>query len=383
MFGSTARRLRVIEEKLAVLEAERSAAAVDGERSRVSLDVEHRLTTLEAERSSVGLDVERRLASLEADRPDVSTRAIEALRQEAESLRQEIELAVNPFAAFRQGKGIRQLPGWFIVSFVAAAVGAIGSIVTIALLLKQTWVLEGQLEVTQSQVDVQTEDRRAELLATLYDCRADGTMTCEPRANRRARAEAALTFIRLEKQRDTDGTKEEGVNLSHALLDDTDFFDEDQLAGHNFSQACFLGADLRSADLSDAMLRRADFTGADLQGASFRGAELEEAVLANVKSGARPTSTYSFHTGGPTAPPAYAGAHKALDFTNAKMLRVDLRGADLRGAHGLTFPQIALTFGDARTQLPEGMRRPPWEERAAAESPPPAACARTTQSSPR
>jgi uncharacterized protein YjbI with pentapeptide repeats len=88
------------------------------------------------------------------------------------------------------------------------------------------------------------------------------------------------------------------------------------------------GAHLEQADLRGAHLERADLRGAHLYRASLSGAHLERADL----------------RGAHFERPSLSGAH--------------LDGADLSSAKGLSATQLALTDGDALTQLPEGMARP-------------------------
>lgn len=89
------------------------------------------------------------------------------------------------------------------------------------------------------------------------------------------------------------------------------------------------GRDLRGADLMGRKLRGADLTGADLRGAYLIGADLRGATL------------------------------DRADVIGADFRAADLRGADLSGALFLTQPQASAAAGDAATQLPSGLDRPP------------------------
>jgi uncharacterized protein YjbI with pentapeptide repeats len=90
------------------------------------------------------------------------------------------------------------------------------------------------------------------------------------------------------------------------------------------------GADLMGANLEGADLRGANLRGAYLIGADLRGADLRMADL--------------------------IGA----DFRDA-----DLSGADLTGSIFLTQSQVNAATGDAGTQLPRALRRPPhWRSRS-------------------
>jgi len=58
-----------------------------------------------------------------------------------------------------------------------------------------------------------------------------------------------------------------------------------------------------------------------------------------------------------------SGTEEILDFRRAVLRRADLLwahldGANLGGARGLTQKQINEAYGDAKTQLPDGLTRP-------------------------
>ena len=86
----------------------------------------------------------------------------------------------------------------------------------------------------------------------------------------------------------------------------------------DFSDADFIGADLRTTDLRDADLRNARLLGADL-----RDADLGRA-----------------------------------DLLGADLRSADLRGADLSETLYLTQQQVGATRGDQRTKIPAALRRP-------------------------
>jgi len=96
-------------------------------------------------------------------------------------------------------------------------------------------------------------------------------------------------------------------------------------------------------DLSGADLSRADLLLGNLSGAALAGANL---VLANLKGA------------------DLSGADlRRANLVGARMIgvdleRTDLRGADLRTAEDLTQEQLAESFGDKDTQLPEGLKHP-------------------------
>jgi hypothetical protein len=76
--------------------------------------------------------------------------------------------------------------------------------------------------------------------------------------------------------------------------------------------------DLRNTCLSETNLREADFSGTNLSGADLRGTNL----------------------------------------SGVNLFGANLREADLRRAYWLTQPQINSALGDAKTQLPDTLKKP-------------------------
>jgi len=91
-------------------------------------------------------------------------------------------------------------------------------------------------------------------------------------------------------------------------------------------------------DLRGAVLRHADLNGAHLEDAILNGAHLEGAFLLAV------------HLEGADLRGAY--------LEGADLREAHLEGADLSRAKGLTQAQVDAAFGDAETELPEGLTRP-------------------------
>ncbi|MEM7245914.1 MAG: pentapeptide repeat-containing protein [Acidobacteriota bacterium] len=174
------------------------------------------------------------------------------------------------------------------------AVGVLGLLLTalpMLLLWRQNVLIERQNESLIDQIeqerDLTNAARRAELVATLYDRqseglngaeRADETPEKSPlKASRRARAEAARAFYRLEKSTGNGEPDFAGVDLSWVHLE-----------GADLSGASLMYADLSGAFLAGASLRRANLSGAglwktDLSGADLAGANLSRAVLVGAK----------------------------------------------------------------------------------------------------
>ncbi len=107
-----------------------------------------------------------------------------------------------------------------------------------------------------------------------------------------------------------------------------------------------VGCDLSGADLTNTCVKDHDLHGADFTGAnatlmcmsfanftnvSFRGTELSSANLAGAKM-------------------------DGADLTGARTSITSFLGTDLRKVKGLTQTQLDVACGDAKTQLPPGLR---------------------------
>lgn len=107
-----------------------------------------------------------------------------------------------------------------------------------------------------------------------------------------------------------------------------------------------VGCDLSGADLTNTCVKEHDLHGADFTGAnatlmcmsfanftnvSFRGTELSAANLAGAKM-------------------------DGADLTGARTSITSFLGTDLRKVKGLTQKQLDVACGDAKTQLPPGLR---------------------------
>jgi uncharacterized protein YjbI with pentapeptide repeats len=149
-------------------------------------------------------------------------------------------------------------------------------------------------------------------------------------------------FGRDLKDADLSGAHLQGASLDNAHLDRATLWGA-SLQGAGLSRAhlggaSLSGADLEHADLHGAYLHRADLSGAYLKDAFLSGAHLEHADLSNAH---------------------LAGAYlRAAHFDGADLSNAHLDGANLSEAEGLTPAQIDAAYGDAKTQLPEGLARP-------------------------
>jgi uncharacterized protein YjbI with pentapeptide repeats len=158
------------------------------------------------------------------------------------------------------------------------------------------------------------------------------------------------------------GADLEGAVLLHTNLKRTSLMNA-HLEGATLSWSDLDGANLSGAHLEGAFLHGAQLEGAllwsaHLEGAKLTGARLADATLGRAHlEGAYLREAYLF---GANLGGAYfhgadlTGAH----LERANLLGAYLHGADLREAEGVSQEQIDSAYGDAETQLPEGLCRP-------------------------
>ena len=241
--------------------------------------------------------------------------------------------------------------------------------------------IQEQNQTIREQVEQQASDariaRRAQLLDIIYgeECvrpeevrrrLADGSgeepgggdgdenptkSRCWPKAPIRARAEAAVAFLEIERG---NGVERPNLQMTHltdahlreADLSGTDLFEANlsgaDLSGAELRAANLSGADLFEADLSEANFSWANLSRADLRWANLSGADLRDAILfeANLSR---------------------ANLRRA-DFRWTNLREAILSGADLHtaflGTAEILTHQLELTFGGATTHLPEGVEWP-------------------------
>ena len=154
------------------------------------------------------------------------------------------------------------------------------------------------------------------------------------------------------------------------------------LAGAILKQANLVKMRLEGADLTDARLQGANLMGAHLDGAFLEDARFDGAIL--IDTHFKGATLVSAHLGGGTIflvvyleGAVLIDAHlegailNATHLEGALLANAHLEGTNLERATGLSTEQLAEAFGDARTRLPPGMKRPAnWP---AAEEPPDAA----------
>ncbi len=299
---------------------------------------------------------------------------------------------------------------WWCVGGLASPAGvAVGlaAFLTLALTGWNAWefrrqneALANQNRTLQRQVDQQEADnrlvRRAELLATIYeeDCREESPeKICEPRSHLRARQEAVLAFVNIERATgvapDLSGADLRRADFEEAHLSKVSFREADlrlaNLSGVDLADANLLRANLarallprsdlsrailrgamlvqasfRQALLSGADLRQASLNRANLEGAKLLGADLRGAVLNKTILGGADLSEADLRGA------ILIGA----DLLEADFSRADLNGAiliatDVSQTLGLTQEHLNGTKGDANTIIPNGLERPAhWLEEA-------------------
>jgi uncharacterized protein YjbI with pentapeptide repeats len=138
------------------------------------------------------------------------------------------------------------------------------------------------------------------------------------------------------------GARLGGANLSDAHLDEVD------LSGAVLFKTDLSGAILSLAKLTDARLVEANLSGAALIRANLSGARLDEADL----SGA------TLFTANLSNARLDRASLSDAELTDADLSGARLYGADLRETTGLTQEQLNSAYGNANTQLPDGLQRP-------------------------
>jgi uncharacterized protein YjbI with pentapeptide repeats len=127
------------------------------------------------------------------------------------------------------------------------------------------------------------------------------------------------------------------VNLAQSELDRFKFCHAD------LNNAGFEHSQLHGVDFSDACLEDSQFTGSHLEEVRFVRSKLKGASLRNVRTHPSGFSTEDDFV-------YIAGA----DFEGADITNVDLRGANLRDAVGLTKGQLLSAKFDSTTTFPKG-----------------------------
>ena len=210
-----------------------------------------------------------------------------------------------------------------------ALIAVVPTVATLLLLMQQNSIVQGQNTLLQSQIDQQAKlddlNRRAELLAILYDrteCDKDNREDCPLKSSNRARFEAAMAFVAIERSAKVVQPNLRQVNFIEAnmngiVLTQTNL-SESNLISATLYAANLSGANLFRANLSGAGLWKADLQGADLWGADLSGADLWEADL----------------SGADLSRANLAEAHLVeADLEKANLSLANLRGVRLSGAN--------------------------------------------------
>jgi uncharacterized protein YjbI with pentapeptide repeats len=177
-----------------------------------------------------------------------------------------------------------------------------------------------------------------------------GAKTFDVNRHPREDIQAVLTVIG--RQANRFGYDLEPIDLSKTSLSGADIA-RAMMPEVNLSESLLENAGLASAVLPRANLVRADLDYADLEEASLERSVAEEVCFHQ----ARLIGTYFQRadlTGAHLEGALLTGAH----LQGAVLESTHLEGADLSGATGLTQEQLNSTFGDEKTQLPDGLTRP-------------------------
>ena len=167
------------------------------------------------------------------------------------------------------------------------------------------------------------------------------------------------TYGKGESQRlNLSNTALQGAHLEGAHLEGSN------LASADLQGAYLQGAHLEGAHLEGSNLQGAYLQGAYLQGAHLQGARLQSALLTSAFLGA--ANLVGAHLQSADLAGAHLPRASLIDahlygagLWNVELWGADLRGADLREGKDLTQQQVNMTCVDERTQLPEGLTKPP------------------------
>lgn len=225
----------------------------------------------------------------------------------------------------------------FVVHSSIILLGALLGLGGVFLLKEQNGLIEKQNEYFQEQIKGQDRQwrvqQRATLLSMLYDKRdcqlkKDEDRECPNKASIRARKEAAIAFVVLEKDRIELIKKENAklgikqsilddkpdltkVDLSKAILNEVKW-NNVKLFKANLNRATLVEAYLEYADISDAILNKADFSSTHMRSAFFNFSKMEKVNF--VSADLRDVSFYH------------------VSMQQANFINSDVRGADFTGA---------------------------------------------------
>jgi len=148
-----------------------------------------------------------------------------------------------------------------------------------SLISEQNVFFQEQIKKQNEQMDVQKSQwvaqRRAQLLDILYS----DTLNDSKGSNVRAKSEAVLAFINLERAKDKDKLVDlSSINLKGANLKGAN------LSRLDLSQANLEGTILQNVNFEGSILDSASFVGSDVWSAVFTKASLKYAMFSEVKN---------------------------------------------------------------------------------------------------
>ena len=162
----------------------------------------------------------------------------------------------------------------------------------------------------------------------------------------------------LKRNREEKLLKKEGAEeLLKRKREEEEEEEEDKREKWNYPILSLKDIDLSKTELNSAVLVHVDLSGANLNKADLRGADLRGADLSNTNL----RGSILCHA--KLDPYIYEGVDTTYDTPTTYSTPINLSGADLREAKGLTDKQIAQAIGDQNTQLPDGIEHPKaWDE---------------------
>ena len=118
----------------------------------------------------------------------------------------------------------------------------------------------------------------------------------------------------------------------------------------NLFQADLGGFVISGRDYTHARLRQADLSLGRFTGSRFDHADLRDTNLYGISAG------HARFAGADLGNASLVGGYfQHANFVAARLVGANLSGADLRGAIGLTSPQLSQACGDKSTRLPPGL----------------------------
>lgn len=153
-----------------------------------------------------------------------------------------------------------------------------------------------------------------------------------------------------------DGADMSHANLSAARIERSGFKRDAILMAVNFTSSEIHAADFGGAHLAQSHFSLARIIGSQFEGTKLRGADFNSAQLKDVKFNGAHLDDSKFRTATLRAVDFTAADLERVDFTQAVFDHINLSGAKLGGAIGLTQAQLVNACGSAETRIEPALR---------------------------